>query len=267
MRSPVRIGPAWGATLLVALFVLAGCAGRPQDVDVAGPIVSFNRTLGAISGIVTNDEIIPLTGANVTVAGLGSTYADEGGRFAFSNVEPGEYEVTARAVLHMPASIRVEVHPDEVATVRFELSKVALDERQVLFKSFSGELTVGTPLNIAGTQYGLQEGVDRKTFKFQVVDKLDGQVALCTALEIRLKSFTVTAVDLDMYLLNEKGGPMSSSASNQANELINYQHNLAAQNVTIIVHFWAGVQAQFGVYVNASYATGAAAQLALNERD
>ena len=97
----------------VAILVLAaGCTARPPGNPDGGPLaggaLEFREHEGAVVGIVVDDELVPLAGANVTLlatgrdAALASSAAD--GRFQFGRVPEGPYTVIATAAGHEHAA-------------------------------------------------------------------------------------------------------------------------------------------------------------------
>ncbi len=92
---------------LVALFltacVLAGCTDPPsataQEAEPAAfEEVEVTDTTGAIRGVVVNEAIVPLAGANIALTGLSSApnqTTDDQGAFIFNGLEPGTYFLQA----------------------------------------------------------------------------------------------------------------------------------------------------------------------------
>ena len=76
----------------------AGCVDAPPETrnpaDDAAPSpfspAEFDEYTGGIEGVVTNDELVPLAGARVVLEGFAETTTTDGGRFAFSRVNPAE---------------------------------------------------------------------------------------------------------------------------------------------------------------------------------
>lgn len=107
--------------LLVAFVVvvvgLAGCAGdkAPEEpvpvTDFEDLPVEVTETTGAIRGIVVDERITPILGAEVTITGAvtQSTVTDKEGRFVFDGLEPGTYFLAATSSLHTGAQTSVEV--------------------------------------------------------------------------------------------------------------------------------------------------------------
>lgn len=264
------------------LLLFAGCLGGSGQAiaPAVGPEVTVNDVTGAIVGTVTDDEIRPLVGSNLTLRKpdgtlVAYTHSDPGGAFGFSRVDPGRYNLSATAGAHVPFSQSVDVAPGAVVEVQFILPPIPLNLRWLESGVLYGNLTVGTPINIYGVGFaGFQEGVDRLTLKYPIRGKdPNGETAICTTLKIYLTSMSATALDLDLYLIGEKGGLLGRSSQGSTtnnptgvtNEQIVYLEPLPAQNVSIIVRFFLGAQSQFKVTVQAEYAVGAAAQLVLAE--
>lgn len=94
------------ATLgLAALVLLSGCTGGGRgadpadadfsDLDIAPP----TETTGIVRGVVVDDAVRPVAGAEVTLRGPGGalppTRTTEEGLFGFGGLEPGTYFLTA----------------------------------------------------------------------------------------------------------------------------------------------------------------------------
>ena len=118
------------AALLLSTIVLAGCSGgggggktpgagdTPQAAEID---VDPRSRLGAISGVVVDQAIRPITGANVALTQGGNTSTDEGGRFAFVDLEPGVYFFTVSATGFLATQGQADVVPGAAATARVQL--------------------------------------------------------------------------------------------------------------------------------------------------
>jgi hypothetical protein len=114
--------------LLGLLPLLAGCSAGS---DVAGGSAegSADPTLGAIAGVVVDDAVRPVAGANVTTRlGEGSANAttDASGLFRIDGLPPGAYVVEVSkpyyASLQQAIDVRAGVEP---ALAKFQLSFMA----------------------------------------------------------------------------------------------------------------------------------------------
>lgn len=113
----VRAAPAG---LLVLLSIGAGCLGSgSKAADRAA------GALGAIEGTVSDDELLPLVAAHVTLlpANL-TTTTDDLGLFRFDAVEPGAWTVEARADGRTAGSHDATVVASSVTHLQLILSKV-----------------------------------------------------------------------------------------------------------------------------------------------
>lgn len=106
--------------LLFLLPFLSGCTGsEPADTSKARdpyddqvPVGQVSATTGAIRGVVVDPVIVPVEGANVTLAlNTGDLHleTDAQGRFIFSNVPPGEHFLTVRHFLFLSFETTVNV--------------------------------------------------------------------------------------------------------------------------------------------------------------
>ncbi len=80
-------GHAWGTALLVAAVLLASIMGAGQGISA-----DSGETL---TGVVFSSNQVSLEGAVVTLEGIGSVSTDAAGNFAFRDVPPGNYRLTA----------------------------------------------------------------------------------------------------------------------------------------------------------------------------
>src|SRR5688572_13599234 len=92
-----------GPSVAVLALVLAGCSGSGgsggKAPDAAAAFDDFEldatETTGVIRGLVVDERIVPIEGAEVTlkVAGKDAQVAssDAEGRFAYNDVEPGTH--------------------------------------------------------------------------------------------------------------------------------------------------------------------------------
>ncbi len=121
------------AGALLAIVALAGCSEDGSDAsdlsDSSGASES-SRPSGRISGVVLNDEALPVAGAEVAIDVLGlSTLTDADGLFALDRVPTGQYVVEVQAIGYVPAlrtvslteaegladvEVRLEAEPDPV---------------------------------------------------------------------------------------------------------------------------------------------------------
>jgi hypothetical protein len=138
-------------TVCAAILMLAGCAepaapaaaGSSTTTNVNDP-GTFSETTGAIQGLVTDDSLAPLEGAEVALADLGKTAStDAGGRFAFSQLEPGAYVLAAAKAGYKSAVRRVEVKPGEQAEASFQLIPLPSDEPYSLTQKQAGMICFG----------------------------------------------------------------------------------------------------------------------------
>jgi len=120
----VRV-PLAAATLLAAL--LAGCSGGGGEGGPNGPVapdveVDPDSRFGAVSGVVVDEAIRPVAGAVVQLLSDGrNTTTDEGGQFAFTQLEPGFYAMTATAPRYLATQASADVLPGDTAKVRVQL--------------------------------------------------------------------------------------------------------------------------------------------------
>lgn len=124
--------------LVLALVLVAGCSDAPKadvpagDDEVFADLedgVQATATTGAIAGVVVDDAIRPIPGANVTLLARNQTVtADADGRFAFEELEAGVYFLSSVAHRHDTIQLSVEVKVGEIATARVMMQRLTTVE-------------------------------------------------------------------------------------------------------------------------------------------
>lgn len=122
-RIPARLG------LGVIILSLAGCTGPGANAEFRPPTAAepfepaeFSETTGAITGLVTDDSLVPIEGADVTIVDLGllsQTSAD--GTFAFSYLPAQRLTVGVAKSGFAGQLMDVDVPQGAVAQVYVEL--------------------------------------------------------------------------------------------------------------------------------------------------
>lgn len=118
----------WAALTVVVALVAAGCSDKPKEGDAAsGESLPTGETgIGSMVGVVVDDAVRPLAGANVTATGPSGTLlavTDAGGGFRFDDLAAGVYlvEVTKRFYIPRQQVVTV-VEGVEPETTRFQLT-------------------------------------------------------------------------------------------------------------------------------------------------
>jgi hypothetical protein len=121
--------------LAVAVFLIAGMAGCADTNEVAptdaAPEVEVTSTTGGIRGVVVDDSITPVEGANIFLPTTGdSALTDAEGGFAFSRLEPGTYfiQATRFGYSDVQASVVVEAGIEKPPSVRIQMPKLDVGE-------------------------------------------------------------------------------------------------------------------------------------------
>lgn len=144
----------WPAVLLVSAS-LAGCAaGDPEEA--AGPDFSdlgldASATTGIIRGIVVDEAIRPLGGANVTLTPGGqATRSTENGTFGFEGLAPGSYFLRVEKFGYEPAQSSTDVVAGlaEPPIVRVLLAIVPSLQPYVEALRYDGFMQVGVAIGI-----------------------------------------------------------------------------------------------------------------------
>ena len=114
---------ALAVALLLLTVPLVGCLGGDGDEPVRKARADVSSDLGGIEGLVTDTAIQPVIGANVTIVETNeTTRTQEDGSFAFSNVQPGRYELAVSARGYVSSVQEVVVRADEVAIAEYVLA-------------------------------------------------------------------------------------------------------------------------------------------------
>src|ERR1041385_5709040 len=121
----------WTLLFLAALLV-AGCSqpskanghavtlGDGSHVELTGGPTAAGK--GSIVGVVVDEAIRPVKGANLTIPSEGlKTTSDESGLFRFDDLQPGFYVVAASAPGFLPVQSSADVVADDVARLRLLL--------------------------------------------------------------------------------------------------------------------------------------------------
>lgn len=134
------------AIMLGLSIALAGCAGgdaQPEEVAPA-PEVDFDQETGGIQGLVTDDTLLPLEGAVVGIAETGfQTVTDVQGRFAFSDLTPGDYVVQSVRLGYDATNKRVTVAAGAATDANIVLTAIEIEEVYYLLQNGVGRFGCG----------------------------------------------------------------------------------------------------------------------------
>ncbi len=119
----------WILAVLSALLT-AGCLGlggqETEDEDLARQRAAVTEDLGGIEGVVTDEAVQPIEGANVTLAQLGeTTQTAQDGSYAFSRLQPGTYTLVFRAEDFISTEQTVDVRAGSATPVDVILTHLA----------------------------------------------------------------------------------------------------------------------------------------------
>ncbi len=123
------------AAVLAGLFLttaLAGCItgddGEGDDQVLKEQAQAGERT-GGVQGVVTDNAVQPIEGANVTLIEIDeTTQTATDGSYAFSNLDPGSYTVSVNASGFVSARNTTDVSAGEVTNVDFLLTHLQSTE-------------------------------------------------------------------------------------------------------------------------------------------
>ncbi len=252
----------FAVALLVISVALAGCAGGSAG-EAEAPTASATDETGAIEGRIVTDEWLPIAGAEVTLLPPDQTVrTDQGGAFAFNDVEPGSYRLIAVKIGYYQNTAQVDVEAGNVYEVDLPLDAVPVaPPPKTVVTEFHGNVTVGT---VAGdSEPVVGNDVDSQDFTLTIPSKDDDGVLLAASSTVIALTPADTpqneANDLDLYLLGPDGQTLGSSTSSTATELIEENDWLPAGDYTIRVYFWSGAVSEYTLTVTITYEQGEAA--------
>lgn len=142
---------------VVALLTVAGClglGGEDSSSSDAPETASVSEDTGGIEGVVTDEAVQPIPGANVTLVDLDrTTEATEDGAYAFSEVEPGEHTLRVEAEGHLGTEETVSVRAGEVTVRDFVLATETGTEAYTTELELNGFFECGFEVgwNVTGT--------------------------------------------------------------------------------------------------------------------
>ncbi len=148
-----------GLILVIGMF--SGCVAEgttntavgpgDQEIPTVAPPAQFDDTTGAVEGIVLDEEQQPIAGAQVGLLQPSSnlsitTTADLSGRFTFSQVTPGTYQLFAQQLGFETAARSVTITAGEVLPASFQLTKIAIQQGYVEVWSKRGYFQCSTTI-------------------------------------------------------------------------------------------------------------------------
>lgn len=104
----------------------------------------FDSSTGGIEGLVTDDSLIPLEGAQVGILERDLlTVTDAQGRYSFSSLEPGRVQLAAQRIGFDSSARLVEVQADQLTTANFALAPLAIEEAYHTTQARQGRILCG----------------------------------------------------------------------------------------------------------------------------
>src|SRR5687768_5307146 len=119
--------------LLVLLLLFAGCAGDKAATKATSAPLTADPALvtedtGAIRGTVIDEEQAPVVGAAIGIRGAGNasnTVSSQDGKFSFSYLTPGNWEIVVGAAFYEGATRRVTIQAGEIIDVGMAIKRIA----------------------------------------------------------------------------------------------------------------------------------------------
>lgn len=147
-------------TLLMLGIGLAGCLGGGDDGGSQGTDPDqpqFSEDTGAVSGLVTTDDFLPIQGALVAILGADAdleTTTSDSGAFVLSNVPPGTHTLAVQKLGFESAAQSVQVAAGEEVEVEIQLNSVAVEEPWIESLPHTGYMETGIGFVRAATCTG-----------------------------------------------------------------------------------------------------------------
>jgi hypothetical protein len=249
------------AVALAFAIVLAGCvAPEPKASAPPPPTATKTDSTGGIEGHVITDEVQPIANAQVALHGKDlQTTTDEAGAFAFSDLEPGEYTILAAALGRFSKQDVVTVAAGEITRTDIILDKIPIAAPNFT-EVFEFEDTLiasdSCPNAPEGTEGG--QGIIWQDYPLTINEsKPDGTPLAASHLNIELQSQPDAAtVDIDLYLLDSKGGSVKTSESSGPDENITLNKLLPPGEYVVRACLWLGANAHYTITMSVVYEQG-----------
>jgi hypothetical protein len=143
--APVLVG------LLAAAVALAGCSGG-GGADAGGGAggsahsASLAPGTGGVQGVVVDEAIRPVQGANVTATGNGASRSAEtgaDGAFLFEGLAPGTYSLVVKHFRYGLVQSAVDVQEGRVASAKLQVQRLFSQEPYHETQKFDGFIQCG----------------------------------------------------------------------------------------------------------------------------
>lgn len=123
--------PPAAAFLAIVILILAGCAAPPPapkgSTGTSAPIPTATDETGSISGVVVDEERLPIADASVgLMPSRQETRTDALGRYTFNLLTPGQHSVFATRLGFDQAAASVKVEAGQVKWVNMTLKTQAV---------------------------------------------------------------------------------------------------------------------------------------------
>ncbi|HEX9816125.1 MAG TPA: carboxypeptidase-like regulatory domain-containing protein [Candidatus Thermoplasmatota archaeon] len=123
---------AWGlGAILLASAIFAGCVDTSAGTDSSSPSWSMdpNGDTGIIDGIVIDDSVNPIVGAQIavtTTAAVVQAVTDTSGRFLLQGIPPGRQTLFAAALGYDSVAKAVDVVAGQVTSVSLTIQAIPI---------------------------------------------------------------------------------------------------------------------------------------------
>ena len=258
------------AVLIVAVLlvvgVFSGCVGSTSSSEAGDPATSASATVdagsnaastdevGSLTGVVTDDEAVPLSGVKIAILTPDlSALTDEAGKYTFLNLKVGEYEVFAERLGYESKAAKVTIESGKETSHNFQLIALAISDAypetdhyatvlECMVQTFVWVSTCTWPYELVYltahkngvnlTNYGLPPDVMDNKFRDKVTVKFGADENIVSELEWRANTDLAKQMQINNCLdYDQIQDSCTGSFANKAGESpINHMFELPKQH-------------------------------------
>ena len=160
-------------TIVALSMLVAGCAdsgtkAQPAPTSSNAAPATVTADTGGIDGSVVDEELMPIAGVDVAILKSNLTAkTDAQGKFSFSQLEPGSYDIVAQKLGYETSSRKADVVAGEITNVKIALSAFAIIESYAEPLIMNGYIVLSNALlGAAEGDAGVPAGCEKCHFKW-----------------------------------------------------------------------------------------------------